>query len=166
MSFWNIERIDILRRGVAAGKNFREIGLEIGCTRLAALGKWNRLRIREGYKPIPRNVTREDGISPELKRNTTPKRIYTPKTAPPAVPKAGVGFILPAIVPAIQYTGPAVGILDITGCKWAVGEDAGLIGSHAFCNAPRKPGDSRYCPHHAAMAKGAVPPASWVKVAA
>lgn len=148
--FWTIERIDILRQRKAEGKSSSAIAAEIGATRNAVIGKWIRIMVKQGYKPKPK-IRNMDAPAPKINQ---------PRLATSA------GILLPAIIPAIQYTGSAVGILDVTGCKWAVGEDAGLIGSHAFCNAPRKPGDSRYCPHHAARSKGSVPPASWVKVAA
>lgn len=147
MSFWNIERIDILRQGVVAGKSFREISLEIGCSRLAALGKWNRIRVREGHKPIPRNIVAETGVTPELMRNTSPKRVYNRATPAPGVASGGVGFILPAVAPPAPRSGPAVGIADVTGCKWPIGEDPAIPGGHTFCNHAKEDGKP-YCEYH------------------
>lgn len=150
--FWTIERIDILRQRKAEGKSSSAIAAEIGATRNAVIGKWLRIMVKQGYKP-----------KPKIRNMDAPKPI--PKDREPRL-AAPAGIILPAILPPAPRSGPAIGILDVTGCKWAVAEEPGLIGSHAFCNAPRKEGDSRYCPHHAARAKGSVPPGSWVKVAA
>lgn len=40
---WNAENIERLRLAVAAGRTFREIGDELGCSRNAAIGKAGRL---------------------------------------------------------------------------------------------------------------------------
>jgi GcrA cell cycle regulator len=152
-----IEQVFALK---AEGKSFSEIGALMGKKRLACLGVYHREQVRRGHVPIKR-----EGLSPELRRNTTPKRVYRPKIAPPALPATGVGFLLPALAIVPQQRGPAVGILDVTGCKWPVGADSGVAGSHTFCNCPKKPGKP-YCAEHAARARSTLPVSTWLKRAA
>lgn len=130
--FWTIERIDILRRRKAEGKSSGFIAREIGATRNAVIGKWIRIRAREGYIP-----------KPKLRNMDAPKPKARPRLA------ASAGILLPAVAPPPR--GPAVGILDVTGCKWAIGEDASLPGGHAFCNHTLKDG-SPYCAYHTKQA--------------
>lgn len=126
--FWTIERIDILRQRKAEGKSSGFIAREIGATRNAVIGKWIRIRAREGYIP-----------KPKLRNMDAPKPKARPRLA------ASAGILLPAVAPPPR--GPAVGILDVTGCKWAIGEDASLPGGHAFCNH-HKAENSPYCAYH------------------
>lgn len=163
---WMPEEDARLFEMVAAGKSHSEIAREIGRTRDATLGRYHRILVKRGHIPNFRNrVSHSEDISPELLRNTTPKRAYHPKIPAPKVASNGVGFVMPtfAIVPA--RTGPAVGILDVTGCKWAIGEDATLPGRHAFCDEPRKAGKP-YCAHHCKQAKSTVPVTTWLRSAA
>ncbi len=44
-----------------------------------------------------------------------------------------------------RVSGPC-GILDVTGCKWAIGFDQNVIGRQVFCNSPKQ--DERYCELH------------------
>ena len=153
MDFWTAERVDHLMAMFVEGKNFREIAETLGTTRNAALGKYHRERIKWGYTPTPRKKVLEGmGSAPKaFDRDTVQKRQYTPTRKLPDVSKEGIGFLLPAITPPAARTGPAVGILDVTGCRWPIGKDASLIGSHAFCDAECREG-SPYCAHHAAKA--------------
>lgn len=153
---WTDETIERLLALVAKGYTFGQIALELGCSRNAAIGKFQRVRIARGiHTPTPRKTFLEriasdsQRISPELLRHTTPKRAWTPQRPQPKVATVGVGFTLPAIRPAPKPARTStVGILDVTGCKWAVGEDASIPGRHTFCNDPLKDG-SAYCAAHA-----------------
>lgn len=154
MEFWTIERIDTLMAMEAKGKTFSEIAAHLGCSRSSAIGKHHRVMVKRGHVPVQRKRILEgiggEKIFPELLRHTTPKRVYT-RSSEPKVSTQGIGFILPAAPPAVTQRGPAVGILDVTGCKWPVAEDASVIGGQAFCDCARKDG-SPYCAEHAARA--------------
>lgn len=125
--FWTVERIDALRQGVKAGKSFAAVARDIGTTRNAAIGKFKRMEAREaitsGQTPPPRKRNRPAPVARVL--------------PPPAR----------AVVAVPPIPSPAVGILEVTGCKWAIGEDASLPGGHAFCNHTLKDG-SPYCAYH------------------
>jgi len=153
MDFWTADRIEQLMTMVVEGRNFGEIAAALGTTRNAALGKYHRVRIKRGYVPEPRKpVLQGMGSAPKaFDRDTVEKRQYTPSRRLPDVSRQGIGFLLPVIPPPAPRTGPAVGILDVTGCKWPVAKDASLIGSHAFCDAECREG-SPYCAHHAQKA--------------
>jgi hypothetical protein len=153
MDFWTAERIDQLMAMVVEGKTFPQIAHALGTTRNAALGKYHRIKVRRGHVPKPRKAVLEGmGSAPRaFDRDTVAKRQYTPSRKLPDVSKTGIGFLLPAIPAPAPRTGPAKGILDVTGCKWPVAEDASLIGGQAFCDATKKD-NSPYCAHHAARA--------------
>jgi hypothetical protein len=115
---WTAEKTEQLFSLLAQGKTAREIGAIFGMGRMAILGKAHREKIKRGHVPEPKKRV----LNKE-------KRAYTFRTAPE------------------PQRGPAVGLLDVTGCKWPVAKDASLIGGHAFCNHPKADGSS-YCPYH------------------
>lgn len=150
---WTTEETESLFALVADGKTFSEIEAIIGRRRNACLGRYHRELIKRGHVPNAQKRILE-GLASKPKqfgRDTVQKRQYTPTRALPDVPKDGVGFLLPAIPAPAPRTGPAKGILDVTGCKWPVEHDPSVIGSHAFCDAEKKDG-SPYCAFHAAKA--------------
>jgi hypothetical protein len=132
---WTPEKVEQLFSLLEQGKSAREIGAIFGMGRMAILGKAHREKVRRGHVPEPRKRVL-DG---------TP-RTYTFRAAPKPSTE-GVGFIMPAIPTPAPQRGPAVGLLDVTGCKWPVAEDASLIGGHAFCNHAKADGKP-YCPYH------------------
>jgi hypothetical protein len=134
---WTIERIDTLVRMEADGHSFGQIAAHLGCSRSSAIGKHHRLMVARGHVPTPRQRT-----------NDAPRKKRAP--AAPAAP-GPVGLMLPALAAPVQYSDPAVGILDLTGCKWAVERDEALVGSYAFCNGHKESG-SPYCSRHKAQA--------------
>lgn len=136
--FWTADRIDILRQRKMAGKSSSAIALEIGTTRNAVIGKWLRIMVREGYQP-----------KPKLRNMDAPK----PKRDRPRL-ASSAGIVLPAVAPPPR--GPAVGITDVTGCKWPTGEDSSVAGRHTFCNHDTEEGKP-YCPFHT---KAAIAPFS------
>jgi hypothetical protein len=115
---WTEEKTQQLASLLAQGRAYREIAEIFGTTRNAIIGKVQRERIKRGHTSEPR------------------KRVLS---APPPKPA-------PATLPEPKR-GPAVGLLDVTGCKWPVAKDASLIGGHAFCNHARAEGKP-YCPYH------------------
>lgn len=141
------------------GKSCGQIGIELGRTRNAVIGKLHREKVKRGLKTyFPSDITNrsinilpEKAISPELERNTIPKRKYTRVVPPPSLSAKGVGVILPMPKIVIEK-GKMVGILDVKGCRWPTEAVPGLIGTHAFCNAETDTGRS-YCAEHLAMNK-------------
>lgn len=153
---WTPETVDLMMELVAQGRSMGEIGIALGRTRNAIIGKVQRERIIRGHVPIPRKRILEivsEGkpeFCKELRYNTTPKRALTTRRNLPGVSKQGIGFPLPALTPPPPRTGPAVGILDVTGCQWPTGYDEAVAGRHTFCDAP-KDGKGTYCPYHKAL---------------
>lgn len=131
--YWTDEKINILRNMVKDGNSMREIALVLGCSRNAVIGKWQRIRIAEGHQPLPKVKT------PCGKSKTARER-------PGSASKADGG-----IMPVLRLSPPkrprrAIGILDVTGCKWPVGYNVNVPGGHTFCNAALH--DDRYCEYH------------------
>lgn len=152
---WTPEAIDLMMKLVAEGHSMGEVGIALGRSRCSIIGKVQRERLKRGHVPIPRKpilVTLADGskrLSPQALRNTTPKRACEPQRQMPGVSTKGIGFLMPALTPPPPRTGPAVGILEVTGCQWPTGYDEAIPGRHTFCDAPKE-GKGPYCPFHAA----------------
>jgi len=155
---WTPETVDLMMKLVTEGRSMGEIGIALGRTRNAIIGKVQRERIIRGHVPIPRKrkliLERISEGKPEFYKellyNTTPKRPLTRHQQLPRVSTRGIGFVMPALTPPPPRTGPAVGILDVTGCQWPTGYDEAIAGRHTFCDAP-KDGKGPYCPFHDAL---------------
>lgn len=150
--FWTMERIDRLFVMVKEGFTFLQIGAEIGCSRNAAIGKYNRTRVSRGiHTRVPRNkviaLKREERISRELVRNTAPKRVYNRKQREPDVPNDGIGFLLPALPVPVPMASAGISIVDVVGCRYPVADDVELVGGKAFCNEALD-GHRMYCAAH------------------
>ena len=153
---WTPERLEQLFTPRTSGLSFDKIGPIMGLSKNAALGMYRRQCEKRGIlRPVkPRKqilaaiAEKREKITPELKRDTIPKRKYTTAADRINLSRQGVGFVFPAVGPARRQKGRAVGILDVTGCRWPVADDPALIGGQAFCNAAQKDGSS-YCSHHA-----------------
>ena len=152
---WTPEQDETLKKLLLENYSMSQIGRVIGCSKNACIGRWHRINPDKSiYLPrAPRRPileTLEDGtrINPQLLRNTTPKRRCEPRRAMPKVAKVGVGFLLPSLPEPSRSS--AVGILDVSGCKWAVGEDPAVYGRHTFCNHETD-GKSPYCAYHRAV---------------
>lgn len=123
--FWTEEKIAEMHRLAEEGLSASAIGRALGCSRNAVIGKLHRVKVRAGLKP-----ERKHPDSPY--KSGSPRRKYTRR------PKLEIVAPAPA-------SGPC-GILDVTGCKWAVGFDKSVPGGHLFCDAPKH--DERYCEFH------------------
>lgn len=117
------------------GHSFRVIAGELGRSRNACIGHYHREASRRGHV-IPQRI---------LKRDVT---VEKPK---PSLALAANVIRLRPLPPAPVRSSHAVGILDVTGCKFPVGENADVIGGYEFCNHKRD-GQRVYCEHHAAVA--------------
>lgn len=152
---WTEEAILQMLALAKEGRSSREIALILGTSRNSVIGKLHREEVRRGikiYQPSaparPRvNILPAKPISPELERNTTPKRTYTRAIPPPSLSATGVGTVLRPVKLHLKK-GKLVGILNVTGCRWPIYEDESVIGGEVFCNAKQRDGSS-YCPHHA-----------------
>lgn len=128
---------------------------------------------REFHVSLSRNAV--IGRAHRIERASGKKlsRAVAPKKATPGAPRAGKpvviaprskpapsmagdtgGFRMPKVrlkyrprkVPELK-PGRVCGIVELTGCKWAVGFDQHVAGGHLFCNAELH--DERYCEFHA-----------------
>lgn len=123
--FWTDERIAELHRLAAEGLSAAEIGRKLGCSKNAVIGKLHRVKVRTG-------------ITPE-RNSAAPKRKYIRR------PKLeGVAALPPP-------PSRPCGILEVTGCKWAIGSDNSVAGGHLFCNSEKH--DERYCTFHAQLSR-------------
>ena len=132
------------------------IAKHFGCTRCAVIGLYRRERLKRGT--LPPVTPRKRILVPETRRDPNPYRDTVDKGGGgrlmpmPTLPTEGIGFLMPpmdrAPEPAPEARAwPAIGILDVTGCRWPVGADPAIIGRHSFCNAECQEGQS-YCPEH------------------
>ena len=153
---WTEEDIAQVFAMVGAGTSMAVIAKHFGCTRCAVIGLYRRERIKRGT--LPPVMPRKRILIPETRRDPNPYRDTVDKGGGgrvmpmPTLPEEGLGFVLPPMDPAPEpapapVTGAPVGILDVTGCRWPVGEDAAVPGRHTFCNGPQRDGSS-YCAEH------------------
>lgn len=169
---WTPENLDRLFALRAEGYSFDKIGPIMGITKNAAIGMYRREAERRGILPpsTPRKRILEaiaeerPRISPELKRDTIPKRKYTTAADRIRLSREGIGFLFPSIAPKPRK-GRAVGILDVTGCRWPLEDNPALIGGKAFCNAAQVDGRP-YCSEHCETARSTVPVKTWLKAVA
>jgi hypothetical protein len=159
---WTPEKIEQMFAYSGQGYSASQIAGFMGTTRNAIIGKIQREKIKRGHVPAPRRMILDGMGARRPDRDTVQKRQYTRAT--PSLPAEGAGFIMPALAAPEPQAGPAVGLLDVTGCKWPIAEDASLIGGKAFCNHAKKDGKS-YCAYHAQLAKSTIPVRTWLKIA-
>lgn len=173
--FWTMERIDTLRQMHAGGHTCREIGMAIGTSRNAVIGKLHRLglakqSIVDQWTPERLATLKRmhvDGASYEdiatatgfcvascrakasrigLGKRGNVHYSYKSKRTPPGFkPKIVEGIAPPS-------TDRAVPIYDVTGCKWAITPDNCDKGSHLFCNHDTA-GDGPYCAYHTELGR-------------
>ena len=123
------------------GHSFRVIAGEIGRSRNSCIGHYHREASRRGHV-IRQKVLKRD----------------VPKESPkPSLALAANVIRLRPLPPAPVRLGPAVGVLDVTGCRWPMAENSEVIGGWEFCDHPRD-GQLVYCKHHAAVAYRAFVP--------
>lgn len=136
---WTPERIGRMRELLGTGHSFGLIATELGCTRNSVIGKAHRL----GIKTVRYPTLKCQAKRPAYRKPSNPSLsgIFTLRAiGAKYVPKP------PPMTPA----GKPCGILDVTGCKYAIGEDAKTPGKFLFCNASRSE-DSPWCEHHRAI---------------
>lgn len=132
--FWTDDKIAEMRRLAAEGHSSSQMGAVLGCSRNAVIGKMHRLKFEFGFRP---KATPRAKPAPSLAGDTGGYRM----------PKVRLRY-QPRKAPEIK-TGKICGIVDVTGCRWAVDFDEKVPGGHLFCNAEIH--DHRYCEFHAHM---------------
>ncbi len=154
---WTDDRITAMRNMLAEGHSTAAVAAALGVSRNAVIGKVMRLEQSTNERWARRTGTTHGPRKVQLRATdtkTVPKIDRNLDRAPSA-PTANVLPLIkplpamkPTPKPAVAYVpGKAAGILDVTGCRWAVGERADVIGKHVFCNA-RKAGGTEYCAFH------------------
>jgi GcrA cell cycle regulator len=121
----------------------REIGLAMGLTKNAIVGRAQRLGLPGRPSPILPPVGKPDGATPaanQAPRRFDARRTATLRPAPAAV--APVALAMPALPARLVASRPA------RACRYIAGQPAGL--ATLYCDAPTRPGSS-YCPHHHAI---------------
>jgi hypothetical protein len=166
--FWTAERDWLLKDLLERGYTAAHIGMEIGASRNAVIGRTHRLERAGAEMARKRGASSPRASYARAKRDRaqpSPPQLVTAKTAAPRAPappsksaaaplafrhssptpKPVIGRGIPRVAP-----GKACGILQLSGCRFAVGESESVIGRHLFCNAPLEEGHS-YCEHHAVV---------------
>ena len=174
MDFWTAERVEIARDMHAKGHTCREIGAVVGTTRNAVIGKLHRLGIA---RPTTADQWTHDRLA-TLRRMHIEGATYEEiseatgfcvaacrqKASRVGLPSRGnVHYVRakssnkprgfrPKVVEGIEAPSLelAAGILDVTGCKWPVGENDLTPGRHLFCNHGTEE-NAAYCPYHAEL---------------
>lgn len=130
---WTENQIHELIRLYRQGLTSYQMAEHFGVTRNAICGRIHRERVRLGeIEAKPRN----------RKPQGRKKMLTLPDRAE---------FVLSTYVapdPRIPDEGQLASIVDVTGCKWPVRDDADFVGGVAFCNHAVE-GDKSYCPYHA-----------------
>lgn len=153
---WTEEAIGQVFTMAGEGTSMGDIAQHLGCSRSAVIGLYRRERLKRGT--LPPVTPRKRILVPETRRDPNPYRDTVDKGGGgrvmpmPTMPEEGLGFVLPPMdsspEPAPEARAwPAIGILDVTGCRWPVDADEAIIGRHSFCNAECQEGQS-YCPEH------------------
>lgn len=182
MEFWTDERVATLRTMRENGARVRDITAALGCTKGAVIGKMDRLGL--STKAVPRFWTPErdevvrrmhaDGalfadigdalgvtwraIARRTEKLRLPKRGHVfhwkVRRERPRAPRAFKPRLVDMTPPSTEG---AVGILDVTGCRWAVSSHNVGRGDHLFCNHPVE-GQASYCAYHLEMSRGGKEP--------
>lgn len=172
--FWTDDKIETLRAMHRDGHTCREIGMVVGATRNAVIGKLHRLGISKpsavdhwtAERLATLRTMHVEGASYEEIAEATGFCVGSCRTKASRIGLASRGNIhyrqprstnkprgfRPRLVEglAAPSTDHAVGILDVTGCKWAVTPDNCDKGGHLFCNH-QVDENSPYCAYHAEL---------------
>lgn len=137
--FWTLDRIAYVMARRADGWSMSEIGRALKISRNAVCGAVHRHMIRMGVRvPVPRK-------SSDRRRKVR----LVPKVAALAIaePVEEAQPIVPPPRFVMVPDGTACSIVEVTGCRWPVGEDATVPGRYLFCNAAQVDG-SAWCAEH------------------
>lgn len=136
---WTPEAIEQMMTLMADLKSTSAVAKVMGISENAIVGKHYRERIRRGMIAAPR----PSGGGSNAKRRKPPCSGQGRRVHPAHAPRVGCP------------PQAACSIVDVTGCRWPVTDDAAIVGGHAFCNAETPEGAS-YCAIHkrASVASG------------
>lgn len=158
---WTDERIAAMKRLLQGGLSCSGVAAMLGVSRNAIIGKVHRIEHATGEKWIrrigtstgPRNLVRGAAPRkrPEPRLSVAPaarpvERQKKPQQPPRRAPALPAGISATGIKRV--RLGKPCGILQASGCRWAIGSDPKVIGTHVFCNAAVEEGRS-YCDAHA-----------------
>lgn len=158
---WTDERIAAMKRLLQGGLSCSGVAAMLGVSRNAIIGKVHRIEHATGEKWIsrigtstgPRNLVRGAAPRkrPEPRLSVAPaarpvERQKKPQQPPRRAPALPAGIVVLGMKPA--RLGKPCGILQASGCRWAIGHDPKVIGGHVFCNEATPDGHS-YCEAHA-----------------
>lgn len=139
---WNAAQVEELMALWRQGLTSYEIARHFGITRNSVMGRLHREKKRmadKGQSIERRRVANEGTIT---------KRRYTRREPMLTLPSsAGSVMRIVEPAPAVPDQGQLASIVDVTGCRYAVREDADFIGGQAFCNHAQREGSS-YCEYH------------------
>lgn len=144
---WTPERIEELMTLWRQGLTTYEMAAKLRVTRNTICGKLYRERVKRGLieeKPRPPRDRRKAANS-----GTVEKRTYT-RREPMLTLAESAGSVsrIVSVPVAVPDLGQLASIVDVTGCRWPVRDDAAFVGGVAFCNHSQEDGSS-YCPYHA-----------------
>ena len=146
---WTDARVETLTNLWQTGYSGSLIGVKLGLTRSAVIGKVQRLKLPSRTTLVSR---RRPGTSCQKPAAKTRSRDLRSRASPRKVAQARVRPLRPAVPPELDAA-PAIPVTVLTltpvTCNWPEG-DPKLPGFH-FCGRD-KPPYTAYCPHHAARA--------------
>ena len=146
---WTDACVETLTNLWQSGYSGSLIGVELGLTRSAVIGKVQRLKLPSRTTLVSR---RRSGAPRQKPPAKTRPRTRRSRSSPRQVAKARVRQRRPAAPPELGAA-PAIPVTVLTltpvTCNWPQG-DPKLAGFH-FCGR-EKPPYTAYCPHHAAIA--------------
>jgi len=144
---WTDDRLDLLKRGFAAGLSCRQLAAEIGVTRNAVIGKLSRL-----------NLTRKNGEEPRrIRKKPDPSRVRLAAVGGSRTTARGQYEILTAHFGEPRAPLPVVdpsrhcSLLELeeSRCRWPISTP----GAEDFCFCGNTPVDGLpYCAGHSRMA--------------
>ena len=158
---WTDERIAEMKRLLQGGLSCSAVAARLGVSRNAIIGKVHRIEHATGEKWLRRIGTSTrlrkqvlDGAAsgkrsePRLAVAPAPaeQQKKKPQLPPRRAPALPTGIEVLGVKPA--RLGKPCGILQASGCRWAIGYDPKVIGGHVFCNEATPDGHS-YCEAHA-----------------
>lgn len=139
MVFWTSEAIERLRALVEEGLSAGAIGLALGCSRNAVIGKLNRIRHEEGGEAL----RLKGRFGPQAKRDPRPRRLPKPEPSKPMVEEE-------TPMPPLRLVGHTPGRktffeLGRHDCRWT--DSNGHAGEFVFCGEETVLGRP-YCAEH------------------
>jgi hypothetical protein len=141
---WTPELIDHMLSLLDGGLSTAQVARQMGITKNSIIGKAHRERVKRGLPAAIRPPKRRPSLTDIKPRR---KKVQLSLALDSAV---RVSPIVTVPEPAPDL-GQLASIVDVTGCRFHVRDDADFVGGVAFCNHDQKEGSS-YCAYHARKA--------------